>query len=218
MPTPTGVVSGVRVAGQVIDADTAEPVSGASVTTAQISVPDAMYRKYITPPQPTTAMTDSNGQFDMLATLPNGWANLALMVRKPGYEGGLPYSGPWQLRNLTGDVLRLYRTLTIAADQTIETRVDLRNFACGWESWRCRRVVVRAEAGELLDVEVLPVSGPNVWGIVIGEPPLTGNVPPTQVTTSSGDVWILAGGDDPETARVRVTARKHGGQAPHASR
>jgi hypothetical protein len=203
-PTPaTPVNSGsARLTGQVIDADTELPIAGATVTTTQISVPDSMYRKLIKPPQPASAMTDAAGRFEINASFPSGWADAAVGVSKPGYESNDSYS-----LNV-GDVFRVYPTLTIAAGQTIETRVYVGNYACGWESWTCRRVVVSADAGEELDLETTPIDGTYAFGVVIGEPPRSGNDPPTRVTAAGGHVWLLSSGERNRMVRVRLTARR----------
>jgi hypothetical protein len=99
---------------------------------------------------------------------------------------------------MTGE-LRLLRTLTIRADESIDMRVFTGSYVCGFEGHLCRRVLVEASTAELLDLEVIPADSQQEAGLFAGPEathPISVTSLPRRVTMSGGEVWIYAGGPE----------------------
>ncbi len=120
---------------------------------------------------------------------------LPITIDRDGYEG----SEVWIPTN-SDTTITLYPTTTILPGSTLRTRiVATAPYACGWESHRCRRIVVEP-AGTPVVVEILETDGEEV-GLVDDEPPLTPFDYVRRITINDGEVYIIGG---PATVTLRA--------------
>ena len=198
-PVPPASVP-VRVEGRVVDADTEQPIPRAIVTTEGVCYSPGPCPGQVD--QPSRATADENGLFHLTASLPQHWRELLLGVAPgAGYEPTQKYVFP---SSATAAVLQVYRTLTIRPGESIQTRVSLGHYVCGWLSFSCRRVVVDSPAGESVDLEVIPADGQADVGLDADGDVFEDHGFPRELTVSGSEVWIVG-------ARVAVTltARRH---------
>jgi hypothetical protein len=188
-PAPPSAVS-VRVEGRVIDAETEQPIPRATVSTVGVCYPGRCEAVE----QPTSATADDNGMFVITANIPETWSQLQLRPDGVGYETGHGYVTP---SSVAAAELRLLRTLTIRPGESIEMRVFLGSYVCGFESHLCRRVLLQSSPGEPMDLEVIPADAQRDVGLFAGpqaKHPLIVTSYPRRVTVSAGEVWIYSAG------------------------
>lgn len=189
-------VNGIRIAGRAFDQDSKAAIAGAVVTITQLQEPG---RFYIPSGMPTTTTTDA-GEFELKAPLPAEWQSVQLGLTAAGYEPANVYVSPAEI---TAAVLPVYATVVLRPGTTVDASISLTHYVCGWESYWCRRFVVEAPVGELVDVEVTSVIGGLVGLITTDEPfPFSGYQ--QRVTVPAGAIWMVGG---PST--VTLTTRKH---------
>jgi hypothetical protein len=199
-PSPPTVVGmpeavAVRVEGVVIDADTEQAVSDATVTVVHIR---DLHRPL---PRPApSAISDSNGRFVLTASFSMGWSEMALGVQRDGYESPVAiYLDP----NAAVNTLRVYPTITIRPGESIDTKISLGSYVCGWESARCRRIMVPSFGDEAVNLNLIPLDGQKEIGLFTGDPGTWPYDFRHNVQTSKGEVWIIGA-----QGRVTVTARR----------
>jgi hypothetical protein len=205
LPTPPSLPAlqaglsgtGFRLAGQVIDAESEAPIPGATVVPVEFSTASKGF--HVT--RPVSTIADQNGMFALMQPLPGDWTTVVLRATRSGYEPANVFVANG---SATAARLQVYRALTIHAGESIDLRVFLGHYACGWESWHCRRFVVEAEPGELVDLELTMIDPPGGAGLVVGEPPPS-NTPylARNLTVSAGEAWVIGGG------RLTLTAWRH---------
>jgi len=204
LPVPTNVgfadadLITTRIEGRVVDEDEAA-LPDATVTIARV-LSDGRYLSVEQSAARATA--DDRGGFGFNANLPRKWSEIVLRVLRDGYDPTDIYVD----RSLaTAVVLRAYRTLTIRPGESIDTRLSLGSYVCGMESYRCRRVIVNATSGEVIDLEVIPSSADDEVGLLVGEMAPAFFKVERHVTLTGGPVWIVG-----PNARVTLTARVAG--------
>jgi len=204
LPVPTNVgfadadLITTRIEGRVVDEDEAA-LPDATVTIARV-LSDGRYLSVEQSAARATA--DDRGGFGFNANLPRKWSEIVLRVLRDGYDPTDIYVD----RSLaTAVVLRAYRTLTIRPGESIDTRLSLGSYVCGMESYRCRRVIVSATSGEVIDLEVIPSSADDEVGLLVGEMAPAFFKVERHVTLTGGPVWIVG-----PNARVTLTARAAG--------
>lgn len=203
--TPVSNTVAVTITGQVVDFDSGEPIVGETVRTSYLLVQTgAFLYDRVAVPGPGSAVTDANGSFTMSAVFPVAYRYAALALSRPGYDARNDFT----LKSLAGDVLRLEPILTIQAGQTIEALgYSERPAQCGWnEDISCRRLVVVAAPGELVDLEAISTQSGDRWGLTYGNFTHQPDSPPSRLTVPAGDVYILPLS---RFGRVIITARKH---------
>jgi hypothetical protein len=154
---------------------------------------------------------DANGVFALMANIPQTWEELLLGVTREGFERIEIYVRP---SDVTAAILRVFPTITISPGEKFTTRTFLGATNCGNEGYYCRRIVIKASPGELIDVEVIPVEGGTVG---ISERSDPWSFPSQRQITVSGrtEVWIYAGSTTMTPfwhvfeQPVTVTARRH---------
>ena len=187
-----------RIEGRVVDEDEAA-LPDATVTIARV-LSDGRYLSMEQSAARATA--DDRGGFGFNASLPRKWSEIVLRVLRDGYDPTDIYVD----RSLaTAVVLRAYRTLTIRPGESIDTRLSLGSYVCGMESSRCRRVIVSAPSGEVIDLEVTPSNADDEVGLLVGETAPAFFKVERHVTLTGGPVWIVG-----PNARVTLTARVAG--------
>jgi len=204
LPVPTSVgfadvdLVTSRIEGRVVDEDEAA-LPDATVTIARV-LSDGRYQPVEQSAARATA--DDRGGFGFNASLPRKWSEIVLRVLRDGYDPTDIYVD----RSLaTAVVLRAYRTLTIRPGESIDIRLSLGSYVCGMESSRCRRVIVSAPSGEVIDLEVTPSNADDEVGLLVGEIAPAFFKVERHVTLTGGPVWIVG-----PNARVTLTARAAG--------
>jgi hypothetical protein len=204
LPVPTSVgfadvdLVTSRIEGRVVDEDEAA-LPDATVTIARV-LSDGRYQPVEQSAARATA--DDRGGFGFNASLPRKWSEIVLRVLRDGYDPTDIYVD----RSLaTAVVLRAYRTLTIRPGESIDIRLSLGSYVCGMESWRCRRVIVSAPSGEVIDLEVTPSNADDEVGLLVGEIAPAFFKVERHVTLTGGPVWIVG-----PNATVTLTARAAG--------
>jgi hypothetical protein len=204
----------VRVEGRVVDADRGTAIPHAVVTLvgfcARGTTEAGGACRNVVPPAPSVT-ADANGVFALMANIPQTWDGLLLGVSRDGYEAMRNWVRP---SDVTAATLRVFPTLMISPGESFTTHTFLGGTVCGDEGYYCRRVIIKASPGELIDVEVIPVEGQTV-GILEGS--VTLSFPSQRQLTVSGsrEVWIYAGSATGTPfyhvfeQRVTVTARRH---------
>jgi hypothetical protein len=201
-PGPSGpTLVAAQIEGRVIDADLEEPIPGARVTTVQVCYPGRCGPA----DQPYSTVANENGMFRLTANLPQDWGELRLKVTNPGYEPTEMYLRPESAMNA---VLRAYRAITIRSGESVHLRVLFQE-SCAFESIPCRRIIVEASAGELIDLEVSPVETRDLFGVMVEPFPIS--LPPlqTQLTVRGGATWIVRSAASSGTGMATVVARRH---------
>jgi hypothetical protein len=145
----------------------------------------------------TGATTDEHGSFGFTATLPEGAREVLLEITRNGYEPARVY-----VDQIPSNRVTLYRTLTIAAGESIDTQILLNYYQCGWEGTRCRRVVIETTPGASAELELTPLEAQEDVGLLDEEPSVTSVPFERRITVSDGEAFIVGG-----PARVRLTAR-----------
>ena len=206
-PTSTPVNVTVSISGQVIDFDSGLALPDAVVSTSAVLVPESGTNNLFTSvpvPGPASAVTDADGRFAMTATFPTAWKYADLAVVKSGYQ---ERRDGYRVQAVSAIVLHAERVLTIEAGQTIEALgYSLNTVQCGWnEDVSCRRIVVVAPPGELVELEAIASESGHRWGLVQGNFTHAPAAPPSRITVPAGDVYILPLSN---FARVTITARK----------
>ena len=197
-PSPSPPPEGGRVQGHVIDAETGESISRATVTTTGVCYPGRCGPV----DQPTSAAADENGMFLLTANIPQNWRELLLAVTRAGYEPTHIYVSP---PSVMAAELKVFRSLTIRPGGSIAMRVFLGSYVCGDESHLCRRVFLESPTAEPLDLEVIPADSQGDVGLFGG--PLA-NHPffirsySRRVTVSDREVWIYAAAEPTEKRGV----------------
>lgn len=202
VPTNVGFADGqadvitTRIEGRVVDEDD-DALPDATVTIARV-LSDGQYK----PAEPSAgrATADDRGGFGFDASLPRRWSEIVLRVVRDGYDPTDVYVDRSQA---TAVVLRAYRTLTIRSGESIDIRLSLGSYVCGLESWRCRRVLVSAPSGEVIDLEVTPSNADDEVGLLVGEIAPAFFKVERHVTLTGGPVWIVG-----PNASVTLTARR----------
>ncbi len=185
----------VRVEGVVIDADTEQAVPEARVTVVHIR---DLHRPL---PRPApSATSDSNGRFVLTGSFSMGWSEMALGVHRDGYESPVAiYVDP----NAAVSTLRVYPTITIRPGESINTHISLGSYVCGWESARCRRIVVASAGGEAVNLNLIPLDGQKEIGLFPGDPGTWPYDFRHSVQIAKGEAWIIG-----VPGRVTVAARR----------
>ena len=198
---PPGLVA-ASVSGEVIDADSGLPVAGAVVTIAHVRVVNGLGINVSSPDGAgTSAVADGSGAFRLEPRVRDDWVSVVLNVTRDGYEPIVEWSFT-PTTPTSAAVLMVYPTLTLRPGGFLQTRMSPISYACGWESYRCRRVLVESAPGESVEVELVPPTGPDNGLEPDDEPfPFTGYK--RRVTVSGGAVWIIGG-----TSPVTLTARR----------
>ena len=163
-PRPASLPSGLgtaTVAGQVIDADTGQPVSGAVVTIERVTVFSTTRGQEPSPDGVgTSIVSDGGGGFRFEPGVRDNWTLVQLSVRRDGYEPS--HSLTFRLGSPIGAlVLSLYPTLILRPGESIQTRVHLNHYNCGEWLVPCRRVVVESAPNEEVEVELALPIAPN---------------------------------------------------------
>jgi hypothetical protein len=175
-----------------IDADTGEPVPS-----AQIKIGSTF------PERKATA--DASGIFTLIADLPHTWRELLLEGTRDGYELQHGHVVP---STTLGVRIRMLPSITIRAGESLKTRIYPFGFNCFDEGWPCRRIIVDAPSGELVDVEV---TASDIGAEIGVEGPRRSHplAPPLRrtITVPGGEIWIYGGIVAPFT-EVTVTARR----------
>jgi hypothetical protein len=208
-----GEMINVRVEGRVIDADREKAVPGAVVTPVGFcakGIPPAGGACRRVDPGAARVAADANGVFAVVANIPQTWDELLLGVTRDGYEPMDIYVAP---SDVTAATLRVLPTLTINPGESLTTRTFHGAKNCGNDGHYCRRVMINAPPGDLIEVEVIPVEGQEVG--ILGGPATMVFPSQRQITVSGREVWIYAG--TPTTTpfyhvfeqRMTVTARRH---------
>ncbi|HKW03505.1 MAG TPA: hypothetical protein VJN96_27010 [Vicinamibacterales bacterium] len=161
-PTPTASTVTVEFGGRVVTADVGGPVGNVLVSAEAISIPKTTVG-WVNPTNTTTSGGD--GTFTLPLNLPTGWRSLYLkLTAPPGYDDAYHEFLP----NTAADrpAIRMYPTLVIKPGESLEVRVeDLET--CGWggEAGNCRRVLVAASPGELVELELVPDDSSKPMGL-----------------------------------------------------
>jgi hypothetical protein len=207
-PTPGNTNVSVSISGQVVDFDTDLALAGAVVRTSSVLVPESATSTFVSKavpvPGPASTVTDADGGFAMTAIFPAEWKAARVAVVKADYH---ERRDEWTLPAVSGVVLRAERVLRIEAGQTIEANgYSLDTVQCGWnEDVSCRRIVVVAAPGELVELEAIAIESGHRWGLVERNFTHAPAAPPSRITVPAGDAYILPLSN---FARVRITARK----------
>ncbi len=200
------------VAGQVIDADTGQPVGGAVVTIDVVIVPSATDGLAFSPDGvATSSIADDGGGFRLEPGVRGDWMQIQLSVRRDGFEPSkltfkrtgrrLPVGLPDGGTPIDALVLPVYRTLVIRPGESIQTRVHVDHYNCGEFSIPCRRIVVDSAPSEQVEVELVPPTAPNNGlesGSDFGFPQYQ-----RRVTLSGGGAVYIIGGSSPVTLTAR---------------
>ena len=211
-PPPSGLGT-ATVAGQVIDADTGQPVDGAVVTIERVIVPSATNGQAFSPDGVGTSSVADGGGFRLEPGVRDNWTLIQVSVTRDGYEPshisfrrtgrpfpvGLPDGGT----PIDALVLSVYPTLIVRPGESIQTRVHLNHYNCGDEfSVPCRRIVVDSGPNEEVEVELVPPTGPNNGlehsSAFEGFPQYE-----RRVTLSGGGEVYIIGGSSPVTLTAR---------------
>ena len=210
-PPPSGLGT-ATVAGQVIDADTGQPVDGAVVTIESVIVPSATQgQAFSSDGVGTSSAADGGGGFRLEPGVLDNWTLIQVSVTRDGYEPshisfrrtgrrfpvGLPDGGA----PLDALVLPVYPTLILRPGESIQTRVHLNHYNCGDEfSVPCRRIVVDSAPNEEVAVELVPPL-PDNW--LEHRPDLDLGPRQRRVTLSGGGEVYIIGGSSPVTLTAR---------------
>ena len=198
---PSGL-GNAAVAGQVIDADTGQPVDGAVVTIEGVTVLSATRGQvYSLDGVGTSAVADGGGGFRLEPGVRDNWTRISLGVRRDGYES---WQGSTQTVSpatpIDALVLAVYPTLIIRPGESIQTRVHLGYYQCGeFLVLPCRRVVVESAPGEEVELELMPPAPDN--GLEHDPSDVSGRYKRATVF-SGGEVYIV-GGSSPVTLTAR---------------
>ena len=200
-PTPLPAPStspDVRVTGIALDADSDEPIANALVTLRTIETGS----RFESPAQPTSTTTDSSGRFVLTINIP--FVNLRLGIERAGFDS----TGVWT-KPLPGvdSVVRFNRTLNIRPGESIDFRL-LVGESCGFDGYRCRRVVVLSPAGADVDLEVTSLDPLGEAGLVrsVREPAFPFPGYQARLTASPGEVFVIGGAPSPALGRMRLSA------------
>jgi hypothetical protein len=201
-PTPPpGPRVTVRLEGRVLDEQN-QPVAGARITNLPHLNLDGT--------APSTTADDAGGfslTVDWLAQWLTTPVPVVYRVDREGYEG-IDASVPSTDATTREVLINMYRLLTISPGESIEGAVslDFPRYRCGgwWETYPCRRVLVNAPSGELVDLDVFPADGQKEVGLARRESEFESVVDlPSRMTVAGGDeVWIVVG----ELGRVKLRA------------
>ena len=201
-PPPPALPSGlgtVTVAGQVIDADTGQPVSGARVTIESVTVLSPTRGQEPSPDGVGTSIVSDGGGFRFEPGVRDNWTRIQLSVRRDGYEAS--HSLTFRLGSPIGAlVLSVYPTLILRPGESIQARVHLDHYKCREGSTPCRRIVVESAPGEPVEVELVPPILPN--NTLQQDPELSENQ--RRLTLSGGGEVYIVGG----SSAVTLTARR----------
>jgi hypothetical protein len=197
-PPPSVPTVSVRVEGRVIDGEREEPLAGALIT--------ARWGRSDGHSAQVSASADDNGAFDLTANPLENWKILNLEVSRDDYDHTFVTIPP---SATTSAVLRLYPARTIGPGQSIETRVFLEPYLCGFEfgpeTFLCRRVTVDLPSGEPVDLEVVPTDMEEEVGLVVeGAWSFQGFQRRLTVVSNNRTVWIIVR----SPAKVRLTATR----------
>ena len=206
-PPPPDRPSGLgtaTVAGQVIDADTGQPVGDAVVTIESVSVFSTTRGGVYSPDGVgTSTVSDGGGGFRLEPGVRDNWLRISLSVRRDGYES---WDGSTQTIGtgipIDALVLAVYPTLIVRPGESIQTRVHLRHYTCSDNLSPCRRVVIESTPGEPVEVELVPPALDN--GLEHG-PATTFEFAQYQrrLTVSGGGEVYIVGGSSPVTLTAR---------------
>lgn len=191
-PAPAPVLIVADLAGQVIDADTGDPVPGAVVTAAAHLGPG------------TSAVTDGSGAFRLEPRVREDWQAVTVVVARDGYES----TQSWVQRSTSKVVLGMYPTLTLRPGESLQVRVHLSTYFCSFSALddilgntrHCRRVAIES-AGEPVEVELVPPAGPDN-GVELQADAYTPEFK-RRVTVTGGGVWIVGSASSPVTLTAR---------------
>jgi hypothetical protein len=159
-PVATIVLEPAHVSGHVFDADTGSPVAGAALEIVTVHVPGA----YLTYTGGSVARSDERGAFVVEATLPEDWKDVAINVRRDGFEA---VTGQYVTRaGSRAAELRIYPTIEIRPGEALDLSLSLGHYACGEESYTCRRIALTAPPGASVRVAAVPApDGPQGVGL-----------------------------------------------------
>ena len=135
---------------------------------------------------------------------PVDWREAIVGIAHDGYE---PISFAFHPDRIAASI-PLYRTLVIRPGESLETRVFLDTYVCGFEFVRCRRVTVESAPGESTDVEVTHVDREGILvALVVGDPLIvrTDQRKVTVTGTQGVSIWV----DFTLSAGLTLTARPH---------
>lgn len=183
--TITTLGTSVRVEGVVVDADRDERVPGAVVKLVEIF---AGFVSQSANNPAWSAIADANGAFGFTAVLPSHWQALLLEASRTGYQPLINYV---ERASAASALLRVLPILIIRPGESLQTRVFPGGDGCFFESWACRRVIVDARPGDLIDIEVIPADSDATVGVE--GPGSTHPLFPAfnrRITVASGEVWL----------------------------
>jgi len=204
-PTPTSTpVSdrlSVRFEGRVVDdSEGKEPVAGATVLVNTIGADHRYYTPLPSDVPPATS--DSDGFFVLNAMLPSTFNDVAFGVQRMGFDSPVAiYFTRAEAESAVA--LQIYRTITIRPGESAEARVFLGSYVCGFESARCRRIVVAAAPGDRVELELTQSDGSPPVGLTDTDSAFTYSGYQRALTVTGTEAWLIGG---PTT--VTLTARK----------
>ncbi len=175
-PPPVNVTP-VRLEGHVLD-EHGQPVDGARITPL-----------YLPGGAAPSATADHTGSFSITVGWPANWPGITLRVERDGYEFA---DVPVQADDASAVRINIYKTLAISAGESIQATLSLRVGDCGFEPY-CRRAIVNAPSGQLVDIEVIATEGQEYVGLALRDQLIWGRTFPTRLTAPGGaEVWIFA--------------------------
>ena len=138
---PTRMIQPLRIAGRVLDT-TDRPIPSARVTQWDTA---------------NTATTDTNGVFEMTASITPQDRLFWVTVEKPGFETS---EQARDIHTAANASLRLHQVRTIGAGESIHDVVNADDSACGYHwGFVCRRVRVNSPAPGTLIVDIASDAG-----------------------------------------------------------
>ena len=156
----------VEFGGRVVNADAGGPVGGVRVSLYSVGGPGNI------PHIANTATSGGDGTFTLPLNLPMGWINVDLrLTAPPGYDDTNRQFQPTTVADRPA--IRMYQTIVIRPDESIEVRVDSDIVSCGFagEAGPCRRVLVGGSSDDPVELEVVPddsskpmALSPDDWG------------------------------------------------------
>ena len=189
----------VEFGGRVVNADAGGPVGNVRVSVSSVGFRSREPAGWSDPKD--TATSAGDGTFTLPLNLPMGWINVDLrLTAPPGYDDTNRQFQPTTVADRPA--IRMYQTIVIRPDESIDVRVDSDIVSCGFagEAGPCRRVLVGGSSDDPVELEVVPddnskpmALSPDDWGSM---PVRRLLVPP------SGSPYILGAGT------ARLTARR----------
>lgn len=211
-PTPpASPAARLQMSGRVLDED-GTPIAGAGVMVWYATTPSAVAIAYVAPVGGTPAertpvrIRGSGFQSGAVVTL-DGVATPATVVNSSTIDTTAPPHPPGDIDivviNPDGGTSRLEKAfayvqdllvggeIAISLGDSITAMLGPDDELCTIESVSCRRLTVRASAGDMAEVEVVPLGREQLIGLFDVEPAVAKSFPRKLAVRGGQQVWVI---------------------------